>query len=237
MNSYVLMVHENEAAHAEASPAEMAKLLEQRAAAVKKIHASGAYVDGGRLRPSVEAKRVRKRGGKLEVTNGPFAENGRALSGYCVVKTDRIDAAVALVKDLPTLPADEIEVRPTMSCHVFEDKADKPGKVFAFAVLGNEPSEAAWKATMDRIDAEGRANPCVQNASFVGGLRLEVPSAGRRIKGGNRAVMDGPFFESKEVIGGLAFLRFANMDEAVRWAAETPFVVHGTLEIRELWRS
>jgi hypothetical protein len=49
--------------------------------------------------------------------------------------------------------------------------------------------------------------------------------------------MDGPFLESKEVIGGLFFLRFASLDEAVEWAGATPFVAHGALEIRELWRS
>jgi hypothetical protein len=28
-----------------------------------------------------------------------------------------------------------------------------------------------------------------------------------------------------------------SIDEAVRWAGETRFVVHGALEIRELWRT
>jgi hypothetical protein len=52
-----------------------------------------------------------------------------------------------------------------------------------------------------------------------------------------RATFDGPFLESKEVIGGLILLRMTSLDEAVRWAGGTRFVVHGTLEIRELWRT
>jgi hypothetical protein len=229
------MVHENEVAHAEATPAETSKLLESQSAVAKRIRASGAYVDGERIRPSAEGKRVRRRGGKVEVTSGPFTENGRALSGYCLVETDSLEKAVDLAKEVPTLASDEIEVRPAMKCHVMQNKTDKPGKVFAFAVLGNEPSEAAWKKTMDRIDEE--TSHKFPQAEFLGGMRLEPPTTGRTIKGNSRTVMDGPFFESKEVIGGLCFLRFANMDEAVRWASETPFVVHGTLEIRELWRS
>jgi hypothetical protein len=39
------------------------------------------------------------------------------------------------------------------------------------------------------------------------------------------------------VIGGLFVVRTKSLDEAVRWAATTAFVVHGTLEIRELWRT
>jgi hypothetical protein len=56
-------------------------------------------------------------------------------------------------------------------------------------------------------------------------------------RGEKRATVDGPFLESKEVIGGLLFLRLASIEDAVRWAAKTPFVVHGALEIRELWRT
>jgi hypothetical protein len=43
--------------------------------------------------------------------------------------------------------------------------------------------------------------------------------------------------ETKEVIGGLFFMRMATLDEAVEWAHESEFVKLGTLEIRELWRS
>jgi hypothetical protein len=90
---------------------------------------------------------------------------------------------------------------------------------------------------MDRIDEETRGR--FPEASFLGGLRLEPPRSGRRIamRGEKHAMFDGPFLESKEVIGGLIVMRMTNIDEAVRWASETPFVVHGALEIRELWRT
>jgi len=70
-------------------------------------------------------------------------------------------------------------------------------------------------------------------------VRLEAPSRGRQISstGGRRAIFDGPFLESKEVIGGLFFMCMASLDEAVDWANNSAFVEHGALEIRELWRS
>ena len=52
-----------------------------------------------------------------------------------------------------------------------------------------------------------------------------------------RASFDGPFLESKEVIGGLFFLRMPSIEDAVLWASQTPFVSHGALEIRERWRT
>ena len=70
-------------------------------------------------------------------------------------------------------------------------------------------------------------------------MRLCAPGRGRCVRsdGGQRAIFDGPFLESKEVIGGLCFVRMSTIDEAVRWATATAFVKYGVVEIRELWRS
>jgi hypothetical protein len=135
------------------------------------------------------------------------------------------------------LPTDEIDVRPLMKGAVLADKEAKPGKIFACAVLGSSKTEEAWVQVMDRIDEETRGR--FPEASFLGGLRLDPPRNGRRIatRGERRATFDGPFLESKEVIGGLFLVRMTSIDEAVRWAGETRFVVHGALEIRELWRT
>ena len=50
-------------------------------------------------------------------------------------------------------------------------------------------------------------------------------------------MLDGPFLESKEVIGGLFFMRMPSIEEAVIWSRGTDHVRHGGVEIRELWRS
>jgi len=70
-----------------------------------------------------------------------------------------------------------------------------------------------------------------------GGLLPSKDGVRVRLANGKISVTDGPFSESKEVIGGVFFLRMASLDEAVSWASETQFVAHGALEIRELWRS
>jgi len=55
--------------------------------------------------------------------------------------------------------------------------------------------------------------------------------------GGRRAVFDGPFLESKEVIGGLFFMCIASVDETVDGASKSALTKDGALEIRALWRS
>ncbi len=237
MAEYLVMTLEDEQAHALQAPKAMSELIEKSAAYANDLRRVGRLKDSGRLRPSKEGKRVRRKGECLEVRDGPFAEEGKALGGYYWVEASGIEEAAELAVRAPALPSDVVDVRPLMKGTVPADKEAKPGKIFACAVLGNTKTEEGWVEVMDRIDEETRGR--FPEASFLGGLRLEPPTSGRRIatRGERRATFDGPFLESKEVIGGLFFVRMTNIDEAVRWAGETRFVVHGPLEIRELWRT
>jgi hypothetical protein len=53
-----------------------------------------------------------------------------------------------------------------------------------------------------------------------------------RVRDGKRIVTDGPFIESKEVIGGYYVIDVANLDEALDWAARIPNAHFGTIEVR-----
>ena len=53
-----------------------------------------------------------------------------------------------------------------------------------------------------------------------------------QVRDGQRIVTDGPFIESKEVIGGFYVIDVANLDEALDWAAKVPNSHFGTIEVR-----
>jgi hypothetical protein len=222
MKDYLMMILDNEAARAQVTPTEMQKLIAGHAEFGKGLRASGIYRDGERLRP--EAKRVR---GK-HVFDGPFAETKEALGGYYVVRAESLEAATEIAKRCPMLDGDTIEVRQVMKGELQPVKTGKPGKVFGFAVVGDN-------SLMDRVDAETSSAFDRDDAAFLGGVRLEA--TGRRVLSarGQRSVTEGPFAETKEVIGGLFFLRLPSIDEAVRFALGSKFVQHVALEIRELW--
>jgi hypothetical protein len=236
MPEFMVLIHENEAAGAALAPGETRDLLEQQAAYEQQLRAEAAFVDAERLRPSAEGRRVsRDEAGEARVEPGPF--RGPALEAYYVLKAGDLDAAVELAAQCPLPPEAHVEVRPVMSGEFEPDKTSQKGRLFAFAVLGTAPNERSWIDVMDRIDERTRG--LFPEHQFRGGARLEAPSRGRQLSsaGGRRAVFDGPFLESKEVIGGVFFMRMASLDEAVEWASTSAFVEHGTLEIRELWRS
>jgi hypothetical protein len=235
MPEFMLLIH-GEADGATLEPGDTRRFLEQQAVYEQKLRALSAFVDGERLRPSAEARRVSRGEEKgVRVEAGPFA--APALEGYYVLQAADLDAALELATQCPVPPGAEVEVRPVMSGQFEPDKTSQRGRVFAFAVLGTAANERSWIEVMDRIDERTRG--LFPEQQFRGGARLEAPSRGRQISfaGGRRAIFDGPFLESKEVIGGLVFLRMASMDEAVEWASSSAFVEYGVLEIRELWRS
>jgi hypothetical protein len=48
-------------------------------------------------------------------------------------------------------------------------------------------------------------------------------------------VVDGPYVESKEQIGGYYLIDVADLDAAISWASRCPGAGHGTVEVRPVW--
>jgi hypothetical protein len=62
-------------------------------------------------------------------------------------------------------------------------------------------------------------------------------SAGRitvRVRDGNRLVTDGPFTETKEVLGGYYIIECENLDDALEAAARCPGALYGSIEVRPI---
>jgi hypothetical protein len=66
---------------------------------------------------------------------------------------------------------------------------------------------------------------------------LHPPAAGVRVSfaGGKPNVTDGPFAETKEVIGGYWMIRVKSKQEAIAWASRCPASENETIEIRQVF--
>jgi hypothetical protein len=99
--------------------------------------------------------------------------------------------------------------------------------------------EARREQVMGDMLAEMRAwNEELQRAGvFRTGLRLAPVDAATSLRheAGEVLVSDGPFAETKEILGGLAILDCADLDEALAWARRCPLVRIGTVEVRPEW--
>ena len=70
-----------------------------------------------------------------------------------------------------------------------------------------------------------------QGGRIVAGLAWDTPDTATSISGG--AITDGPFIETKEVLGGIYILEARDLDHALALARLTP-IVEGGVEVRPL---
>jgi hypothetical protein len=73
---------------------------------------------------------------------------------------------------------------------------------------------------------------------FVAGEALTESSTATTLRlgdGGQQVVTDGPFAETKEVVGGFDILECGSLEEAVEIAATHPMAEAGTIEVRPFW--
>ena len=82
---------------------------------------------------------------------------------------------------------------------------------------------------------------CIEHADtlqeqgyLIESQQLEPPATAKsiRIRHGKTTTIDGPFSETKEVLGGFNLIEAENMDEAIRIASEFPWAETGCIEVR-----
>jgi hypothetical protein len=97
-----------------------------------------------------------------------------------------------------------------------------------------ERSEAEGRALYDRMlrfadDLKSRGVLRIAQA-----LRTDAVGVRVQVRGGKPSLTDGPFVETKEMVGGFFLLDCETRDEAVAIAAECPAAAWATVEVREL---
>jgi len=81
-------------------------------ACVKALRESGKMLGGEPLHPVQTATTVRVRGGKVSVTDGPFAETKEQLAGFYLIDANDLDEAIQIAAKIPPARTGSIEVRP-----------------------------------------------------------------------------------------------------------------------------
>jgi len=107
---------------------------------------------------------------------------------------------------------------------------------FMVIVKANKDSEAGKLPEEDVLTEMAKFDDQLVRAGvMVVAEGLEASSKGARVKfeGSKRTVIDGPFAESKEVIGGFWIWELKSKDEAIEWLKRAPFQ-DGEVEIRQL---
>lgn len=96
---------------------------------------------------------------------------------------------------------------------------------YMMMIKANEASEAGQMPSEAELTAMGELNEeMVEAGVMLAGEGLHPSSSGARVtlKGDERTVVDGPFAETKELIGGFWIVQVDSLEDAIGWARKIP---------------
>jgi len=109
---YLCLAYEEEQKLNELTEGEWHALRQETLDYVEALRESGRLVAAHPLQSATTASMVRVRGGRLSVTDGPFAETREQLGGYFLIEAGGQDEAIRIAARWPSARLGSIEVRP-----------------------------------------------------------------------------------------------------------------------------
>jgi hypothetical protein len=111
---------------------------------------------------------------------------------------------------------------------------------YLLLIYGNEAGmQSASKADMEHMMAAyGAYTQAMKGAGvLVAADRLKPSTSAStvRIADGKTKVLDGPYAETKEQLGGYYLIEVPDLDAALSWAARCPGANFGAIEVRPIW--
>jgi hypothetical protein len=111
---------------------------------------------------------------------------------------------------------------------------------YLLMIYGNEAGiKSASKADSEQmLAAYGAYIEAMTKAGVILGLnRLQFSTTATtvRVANGKTQVLDGPYAETKEQLGGYVLIDVPDLDTALSWAARCPGASHGVMEVRPIW--
>ena len=94
------------------SPAEEAEMERATLAWVAEMESRGVRVTGEALRGVSDATTVRRRGGEVLISDGPFAETKEQIGGFDILDCTDLDEAIEIAAKHPAARIGTLEVRP-----------------------------------------------------------------------------------------------------------------------------
>ncbi|MGH3368234.1 MAG: YciI family protein [Nocardioidaceae bacterium] len=105
-----------------------------------------------------------------------------------------------------------------------------------YAAPDSGPAEGSPEQADEMKEWYGYSEALAGNAGMSSGEALQPSTTATtvRVRDGKTTTTDGPFAETKEVLGGWYVVDLPDLDAAIEWAAKCPLVPYGTVEVRPI---
>ena len=229
-------------AHWESGAVPTPELIARVGALIGELVAAGAFNSGEGLRPSSEGVRLTFRGGARTISHGPFERGDELPAGFSIIRTRSMDAAIEWATDQARILGDvELDIRPVnepWDIGIAPAPPDVTTRRYMVLRKATPATEAGELPTATQRDALARLIDRTSRTGVHLAMENMRPSRrGRRYLNSRNgvSVYDGPFAETKELIGGYVTISAASLDAAGSWAAKYITVVEADeVDVREL---
>jgi hypothetical protein len=111
---------------------------------------------------------------------------------------------------------------------------------YMLLIYGNEAGmlNADKKQVDQMMAAYGAYTEAMKKAGVMAGAERLRPTGDAttvRVENGKTQVLNGPYAEAKEQLGGYYMIDAPDLDAALSWAARCPGAAFGAVEVRPLW--
>jgi hypothetical protein len=230
-----MVMHKNDP-HTEAGKRPPMELVNKMGAFIGEYANAGKFLDGAGLNGSSTRTRLVFRGGQCSTKRGPYRGEHELPAATLLLKVTTQDEALGWAERYGKILGDgEIEL----------GKVNEPWDIGLMPAPENPPLQILMIEKADQATEGGGRSPQqkaalsrlkteMTNAGvLVRSLKLQPSSKGKRLTFTNNDLraIDGPFIESKELIGGFAVMELSGMDEAIAMCRRYAEILGGTLEM------
>lgn len=239
---YMLLIYSPENAW---TPDEWNQCVSTSMGICQELAAEGKFLAASPLNPVATATTVRVRDGKSLITTGPFTETTEQLGGYYLIEVANLDEAIAIASRLPPAKKGTVEIRPIfkldgLPAERLSPESIGPLKKFMFLCYDDE---AAWSAAGPEVhmaamqEAVNLTHELNSRGQYLSAAPLHPSTTATcvRVRDGRKQIMDGPFAETHEVLGGYYLILASDQQAAVVIAARHSGARVGSVEVRQVF--
>jgi hypothetical protein len=230
-----MIMHKNDP-HTEAGAKPPMELVQQMGALIGEFAQQGRFIDGAGLGRSATRTRLTFREGRCSVKHGPYRGERELPASTLLLKVRTRDEALGWAERYGRILGDgELElgkVNEAWDIGLAPEPENPPLQILLID-KADAATEAGGRSAKQKAELTRLKTEMTKAGVLVRELHLRPSAKGKRLQFTNNdlKVTDGPFAESKELIGGFAVMDFADSDEAIAMCRRYAAILGGTLEI------
>lgn len=230
-----MIMHKNDP-HTEAGEPPPMELVTKMGAFIGEHAKAGRFVDGAGLGASKTRTRLLFRDGRCTVKHGPYRGEHELPAATLLLKVGTRDEAIGWAERYGKILGDgEIElgkVNEPWDIGLMPPPENPPLQMLLIEKAG-QATEGGGRSPQQKAALTRLKTEMTKAGVLVRSLALEPSAKAKRLVFANDdlRVLDGPFVESKELLGGFAVLDLADFEQAIDLCRRYAEILGGTLEI------